>query len=145
MWEIFVANLFFILAFLIIPIIIFFVMRNNCSTCSEKKCPISLCMPIVIFFIFWGSAGYIMYDKTQEISEREYVKIQQDLEKYEFNSELTTIIADAYSNKGYVSNHEFEKFKKALKLIEADKARKNVEELKDKISNDVNNLDIERK
>ena len=86
-----------------------------------------------------------MYDKTQEISEKEYVKIQQDLEKYEFNSELTTIIADAYSNKGYVSNHEFDKFKKTLKLVEADRTRKNVEELKDKISNDVNNLDIERK
>ena len=141
MWEIFVANLFFILAFLIIPIIIFFMMRNNCSTCSEKKCPISLCMPIVLFFICWGSAGYIMYNQAQEVSEKEYVKIQQDLEKYEFNSELTTIIADAYSNKGYVSNHEFDKFKKA----QVDRSRKNVEELKDKISNDVNNLDIERK
>ena len=144
MWEIFVANLFFFLVFLILPVIIFFIMRNNCSTCSEK-CPISLCMMPIAFLIFWGSACYIMYDKTQEISEREYVKIQQDLEKYEFNSELTTIIADAYFNKGYVSNHEFEKFEKALKLVEADQARKNVEELKNKISNDVNNLDIERK
>jgi hypothetical protein len=145
MWEIFVANLFFILIFLIIPVIIFFVMRNNCSTCSEKKCPISLCMPILFFLIFWGSTGCIMYDKTQEISEKEYVTIQKDLEKYEFNSELAIIIADAYSNKGYVSNHEFDKFKKALKRVEADRARKNVEQLKDKINNDVNSLDIERK
>ena len=142
MWEIFVANLFFILAFLIIPIIIFFVMRNNCSICGKKKCPISLCMPIAFFFIFWGSACYIMYDG---VPSGLGFRRTNGSDKYEFNSEMTTIIADAYSNKGYVSNHEFDKFKKVLKFVEADRARKNVEELKDKISNDVNNLDIERK